>query len=89
MGGRFDSQMLDSPGVRAEILDGAVEERLLMLQAHRGQLALGDDQLREIIAGIPALQENGQFSKARYSSLLKAQGLTEGGFEARLRQDET
>jgi peptidyl-prolyl cis-trans isomerase D len=42
-----------------------------------------------VISKIPALQEDGQFSMARYQAALAAQGMSQPQFEAQLRQDLT
>jgi peptidyl-prolyl cis-trans isomerase D len=87
LGRNFDPSLLDTPAQRAELLDGLIQQRLLALKAIKSNLAVTDAQLREIITGLPAFQENGQFSKARYDALLRAQGMSDVAFEARLRGD--
>ena len=87
LGGNFDPALLDTPERRAELLDQLIQQRLLAVQAAKSNLVVTDAQLREIIAGLPEFQENGHFSKPRYDALLRAQGLSDVGFEARLRQD--
>jgi peptidyl-prolyl cis-trans isomerase D len=87
LGGNFDASLLDTPEQRAELLDGLIQQRLLAVQAARSNLVVTDEHLREIITHLPPFQENGQFSKARYDALLRAQGMSDVGFEARLRRD--
>jgi peptidyl-prolyl cis-trans isomerase D len=87
LGRNFDAALLDTPEQRAEILDGLIQQRLLAVQAVKSNLVVTDEHLREIITGLPAFQENGQFSKARYDALLRAQGMSDVMFEARLRRD--
>ncbi|HEY5292768.1 MAG TPA: SurA N-terminal domain-containing protein [Burkholderiales bacterium] len=87
LGRNFDPALLDTPAQRAELLDGLIQQRLLVLKAVKSKLVVTDGQLREIITGLPAFQENGQFSKARYDALLRAQGMSDVVFEARLRGD--
>ncbi|MCX7142482.1 MAG: SurA N-terminal domain-containing protein [Proteobacteria bacterium] len=87
LGGKIDPALLDTPEQRAELLDGLIQQRLLAMQAYKSNLVVTDQQLREIITGLPAFQENGKFSKARYDSLLRAQGMSDVVFEARLRRD--
>ena len=87
LGGNFDPALLDTPAQRAALLDQLIQQRLLVVQAARNNLVVTDAQLREIIAGLPAFQENGHFSRSRYEALLRAQGLSDVGFEAQLRQD--
>lgn len=82
-----DPTLLDTPEMRAELLDGLISQRLLTVYGMKNNLMAGDDQLRLLIAAEPAFQENGKFSQSTYSAMLRAQNLTEQGFEANLRHD--
>ena len=87
LGRNVDPALLDTPEQRAELLDGLIQQRLLAVKSVKSNLIVTDEQLRELIIGLPAFQENGHFSKARYDALLRAQGLNDVGFETRLRRD--
>jgi len=87
LGSGLDASLFDTPEARAQTLQGLISQRVLMQQANRQSLGVTEDQLRQTIMAIPALQVGGSFSKDRYLSLLAQQGLTEKVFEARLSQD--
>jgi peptidyl-prolyl cis-trans isomerase D len=87
LGRNFDPSLLDTPEQRTELLDNLIHQRLLAMQAVKSNLVVTDQQLREIITVLPAFQENGKFSKARYDALLRGQGMGDVAFEARLRRD--
>ena len=87
LGRNFDAALLDNPEMRRSTLDTLVNQRVLTTQAVKRNLIVSDERLRAVITSIPALQENGQFSKDRYDVLLRSQGLSAQGFENRLRQD--
>jgi len=89
LGREFNPAMLETPEARQAMLDSLVIQRLLLLHAQKSGLTASDAQLIEVIGSIPALQEDGKFSKRRYEQALRAQGLTQTGFEAKLRQDMT
>ena len=89
MGASFRPELMNSPEVRLGILNGLIDQRLLLLEASQRKLATADGVLREYLAAIPALQENGKFSMSRYESALRSQGMSEQQFEARVRQDLT
>lgn len=87
LGAQFDSAMLDTPEARRSILDSLVNQKLLAIETAKSRLTIGDEQLRDFIASAPSLQENGKFSPERYQALVRARGMSEAGFEQRLRQD--
>ncbi len=87
LGRDFDPALLDSTEQRAELLDQLIQQRLLAVHAFKSKLVVTDEQLRATITGLPAFQEDGRFSKSRYDALLRAQGMSDVVFEARLRRD--
>lgn len=89
MGASFDPAMMDSPEAKQAVLNSLIDRSILLQEAAKNRLSASDNMLRDIISKIPALQENGQFSMDRYEAALKAQGLTQAGFEAQMRQDIT
>jgi peptidyl-prolyl cis-trans isomerase D len=87
LGGKLDPALFETPQMRRAVLDSLVTQRLLVEQAQKARLVVGNDQLAQFIAGVPSLQENGKFSRERYEALVAAQGMSKEMFEARLRQD--
>jgi len=86
-GGKVDAALLDSPRIRQDVLDGLISRTLLAQYAVRGNFSVSDDQLRKVIMSIPAFQDEGKFSQARYEAALRAEGLTPAGFDNSLRGD--
>ena len=84
---QYDPALLDSPLARRAVLEQLVNQRLLHAEAQARRITVSDEGLRGFIAGIPALQEDGKFSLARYENVLREQGLTQTGFEHQLRQE--
>ena len=87
LGANYKPEAMNTPEARLAVLNSLIDQRLLLIEASKGRLGAGDDLLREIISKIPALQEDGQFSMARYEAALRGQGSTQQQFEAQLRQD--
>ena len=83
--GQVDAATFEDPLFRRAVLDNLVNQRLLSLFASEHRLSVSDAQLRDTIAGIPAFQEDGQFSNARYQAVLRGQGMNDLGFQERLR----
>ena len=86
-GPEFDPKMLDTQDGRAAILDGLIIDRALSREVERGNLIVTNDQLRRVIANVPAFQEDNKFSLERYRAYVAAQGLSEQQFEERVRAD--
>lgn len=87
MGAQFDATMLQRPEFKNAILDNLVMERVLLAEAKRHGLTVGDEQLAQIIAGIEAFQVDGKFDKERYQAALSSQNMTPEIFEYKVRQD--
>ncbi len=87
--GQVDPKILDTPEARKAILDDLVDQQLLTLEASKKGLFTSDGAIRSTISGIDAFKVDGKFSQERYEAMLRGQGMTPAGFEARLRQDLT
>ena len=75
LGANADSQPLETPQLRAQVLDSLIDERALDLYANRQHLVVGDDALRRAIAAqTDLLKPDGSFDRDRYRELLAAQG---------------
>ena len=88
-GGSVDAKLFESPQFRQSVLNELIEQRLLIVESERLGLVANDVVLRDLIAQIPAFQENGKFSPAKYEQVLRAQGLNPTNFEQNLRRDLT
>ena len=87
MGGQFDAQAFDTPVMHKAVLDELINTRLIATEAAKANFSASDAQLRDTIQSIPAVQEDGRFSNARYREALAAQGMTPVMFESQLRRD--
>ncbi len=87
MGDKFNPIIMEDPETRASILDKLIKQQLLLVQAARAGLTANDLQLKKVISEFSAFQENGKFSRARYETILRNQGLNPLSFEAKMRQD--
>lgn len=87
MDGQVDRALLESEALRRSVLDNLVNQRVLVRYSADNHMVVSPQELQDTIAAVEAFQENGRFSLQRYESLLRAQGMTPAGFEARLAQD--
>lgn len=87
LGASFNEAMLDSPGMRIEVLESLISQRLMLEHAKGVRLIVTDEQVARVVGGVEAFQDGGKFDKKRYEAVLKNQGMTPVTFEARLRDD--
>ncbi|MBO9357153.1 peptidylprolyl isomerase [Bordetella petrii] len=87
MGSQFDPALVDTPAMREQLLNQLIDQRLMMQAASDYRFSVSDGTLRNTIAAIPQVQDNGRFSPERYRQVLAAQGMTPTSFEAGLRRD--
>ena len=59
----------------------------LASEANRANIIVTTDRLREVLATVPAFQEDGKFSYDKYKAYVASQGLTEPIFEQRVRAE--
>jgi peptidyl-prolyl cis-trans isomerase D len=86
--GKLDAALLDSPELRYATLDNLIQRRLLLDRAIRSGMTVSDQQLQKVVAEQPGFKdESNQFSYERYQQVLRSEGMTPAGFEARLRRD--
>jgi peptidyl-prolyl cis-trans isomerase D len=83
---QFTPAMEKQLGLRQQALDSLVDQTLLLQEADRRGLKVGDKELVDAIAAIPTFQENGTFSKNRYLQVLSFQRLTPDSFETMQRR---
>src|SRR5438046_3456353 len=88
-GANFDPAVLERPDSRRALLDSMVTQRLLLSAAQKGNLAVSDEMLLDLIHSVPAFQSEGRFSKTQYELALRSQNppVSTAQFEQRLRYD--
>src|SRR5690606_12615484 len=87
LGGQIAPALVDTPAMREQLLNQLIDQRLLLQVVADNRFSVSDGALRNTIAAIPQVQDNGRFSPERYRQVLAAQGLTPTSFEAGLRRD--
>ena len=89
LGSRYDDQLFPPELLQQQVVQRFINQALLRDMSKNNGMRIGDAQLATAIRGYKAFQSDGQFSVDRYRQTLKLQGLSEAGFEQRLRSDET
>ena len=86
-GNRLDPAMLDNSEARFAVVEGLIQQQLLVQRAQQLGFAVTDRQVQEIVNNIDAFKEDGKFSYSRYEGLLKSQGMSPLSFEQSMRKN--
>ncbi|MBT2145032.1 MULTISPECIES: SurA N-terminal domain-containing protein [unclassified Rhodanobacter] len=84
-GEQFDSSAFEKNETKLRILDGMIDEQLLLQANADWGLRVSDLAMRDYIASIPAFQVNGQFDGTSYRAWLTSQYKTPEMFENEIR----
>lgn len=81
MGGAFDPELADTLEAKQQLLNALIDRRVLIEIATKERFSVSDSALRNAIASMPELQEDGVFSPQRYNQLLAGAGIASKDFE--------
>ncbi|MEO8998577.1 MAG: SurA N-terminal domain-containing protein [Rhodanobacter sp.] len=84
-GEHFDASVFEKPETKQRVLDGMVDQQLLLQANADWGMRVSDQAVRDYIAAIPAFQVNNQFDATSYSAWLTSQRKTPGMFEGEIR----
>jgi len=87
LGEEFDPTMFDSMAVKKSIVDGLIEQKLLLSVGKDLGQSISNGALLQMIRSTPAFQKNGQFDADTYSMMLARVGLSPERYEADLYTD--
>ena len=84
-GDHFDPSIFEKPEVKQQVLDGLVDQQLLLKANDDWGMRVSDQAVRDYIAAIPAFQLNNQFDPTTYQSYLESQRKSPQTFENEMR----
>lgn len=87
LGEKFDPTLFDNVEVKRNVLDGLIEQKLLLSSSHSLGQSVSDVVLAESIHSTPAFQTDGRFDNERYKSMLSRVGLSPTRYEAEQRNN--
>jgi len=83
----INESMLDSFIRPQMVLQGIVNEQLMIAAARNADMAYSDSQAAREIRDNPAFVDNGAFSETRFEQMVRAQGMTPQGYLDGIRQE--
>ena len=86
LGRSFDPALLDSLGIKEQVLAGLINDQLLQSYTQDKNFRMSDDQLSSLITTNNVFHEEGVFSQRQYLQILSANNMTPQSFEASQRQ---
>jgi peptidyl-prolyl cis-trans isomerase D len=84
--GRVAPATFDSREFKQKIVDGLIDQTLLVQDAQAQGYRVSDALLAQTIRSLPYFQRDGKFDPALYQAMLRNQGMTPQEFERRLRE---
>jgi len=88
LGDNYRPEMFPEEQMRQQVLDGLIEQELLVQTATASGMRIGNALLAATIYSVPGFQIGGQFSQQAYESALRNSGIGDAKqFEADLRRD--
>ena len=86
-GQKVDAALLESPELKASVLDGLITKRLVNAEIQKSNFKVSDEIVSQYVIGMPEFQEGGKFSQDLYDKTLAQNHLTPSKFEAGIRND--
>ena len=83
----INESVLDSFIRPQMVLEGIVNEQLMIAAARNANMAFSDTQAARMIRSNPAFTDQGAFSESRFEQMVRAQGMTPQGYLDGLRQE--
>lgn len=87
LGANYRPEMFPEEQMRRQVLDGLIEQELLVQTATDSGMRVGNALLAATIHNVPAFQVDGRFSQQAYETALRSRGMEAKLFEADLRRD--
>ncbi|KPQ30285.1 MAG: peptidyl-prolyl cis-trans isomerase D [Marinobacter excellens HL-55] len=82
-----DPAMLDEDQIRRDVLEGLIQERVLILDAQDQGLELSDADIDALITQMPQFQVDGQFNRDRFVGTVRNIGMGVGEFRENMRKN--
>ncbi len=86
LGAAYRPELFEEQALRAQVLNGMIQEQLLLQASHNMGLRASNRELQAAILSNPAFQRDGRFDKATYDRMLELQGTSAPQYEESLRQ---
>ena len=87
MGSSVDPSLLEDNLLRAGVIERLIDQSLLLQSADRKGLAVGKQQLDQIIVNTPDFQVEGRFDQDQFRAMLRNAGLTPMMYQDLLRKE--
>jgi len=81
-GGALTADMLKQMDLKKMAFDNLINRQIIIAKARDLKMQVSDDELRQMITAMPALQTDGKFDNYKYAQLLRYNKVTAEDFEA-------
>ncbi len=87
LGEQAPADLISEEQLRAPVLTRLINRELLRQAADKGDMAVSDGDLNQLIVSTPQFQQDGEFSPELYTMLLRNMGYTPASYKALLEED--
>lgn len=87
LGENFDPAVFDGLAIRQSVLDGLIEQKLLLAANNALGQRIADIDINIFVQNTPAFQSDGQFDPERYRATLARANFNPASYESQLRVD--
>ena len=81
LGSGFDPEMLETQGIRDDVLDQLINNQLLTQYTTGENFRVTDSQLQKLLVSHPSFQVDGKFDLEQYEAILRSNGFSPQSFE--------
>lgn len=86
LGSSYRAELFDDAVLRGQVTERMINDQVLQDAANDWNIRVSDDLVRVYIRSIPAFQSDGRFDMNTYNVTIRNQGMSQGMFEQRVRQ---
>ena len=81
-GGKLSPEMLKKMDLKRKAFDNLLDRQVILAKAADLKIQVSDEELRNVLLSVPALQTNGVFDERKYQDILRYNKLSAEDFEA-------
>jgi peptidyl-prolyl cis-trans isomerase D len=87
LGDKYDSKLYDTPEMHQKVLDGIVNQKVLLAESVRNNVLGSDQKITDFVKAIPGVYENNKYDEEAYKRIVSTRAPNIPAFEAGLKSE--